>query len=462
MRLRYTSYYMKTLEDLVTFAKRRGFIFPSSEIYGGFAGVYDYGPLGVELLNNLKKSWWKEMVQMREDVFGIDTGIMTHPKVWEASGHTTGFTDPVVTCKKTGKKFRADQLLEAIGVEADDKMSLEDLKNLFAENIHKVKAGNCNSSDLTEPSLENLLVSAEVGGDTVYLRGETCQGIYINFKQVVDTMHPSLPFGIAQIGKAFRNEISPRQFLFRTREFEQMEMQYFVYEKDANTFFETFRDLRMRYLESLGIKKKHLRVVPHKHLVFYARAADDIEYEFPFGWRELEGIHNRGDYDLTQHSQHSGKKLTYFDQDQGEHITPHVIETSIGLGRLFLAVLADAYTNEAVGDDSERVVLQLKPALSPMKVAILPLVKRGELEEIAKNIYQTLSAHMPVYVDMTGSIGKRYRRADEIGTPLAVTIDEETVEKGTVTIRNRDTMKQEKIMIAEVLQYTTDFLGGTV
>ena len=447
---------MHTLETLVTFAKQRGFIFPSSEIYGGFSGVYDYGPMGVELANNLKREWWSTVVRMRPDIVGIDSGIVTHPEVWRASGHTEGFTDPVVTCSKTGKRYRADHLLEDIGVAADERMSLEAFRAIFREHKGDVRVSGCNPDDLGEPEFQNLLVTTNMGAadgvGEVYLRGETCQGIYINFKQVLDTMHLPLPFGIAQVGKAFRNEISPRQFLFRTREFEQMELQYFTRPDDTERCFAEMKELRIAGLERIGIRRENIRVTPHERLVFYAKAAEDIEYRYPFGWRELEGVHNRGDYDLTQHAKHSGQRLTYFDQETNEHIIPHVIETSIGVGRLFLAVLNEAYTTEELPDGTVRTVLRLNPSIAPMSVAVLPLMRKDGQPQRAREVYAALAPHCSVYYDETGTIGKRYRRADEIGTPFAVTIDYETMQDGSVTIRDRDSMKQERVSVDDVVQ----------
>ena len=448
---------MVSLETIMQLAKRRGFVFLSSEIYDGFAGVYDYGPLGVEMANNLKNRWWHTMVRTRPDIVGLDSGIAMNPKIWEASGHTKGFTDPVTVCKKTGKRFRADHLLEDIGVSADERMSIEEFREIFEKNKLALQAEGCNSNDLSEPEFQNLLVTSNlgvIGEDAVtYLRGETCQGIYVNFKQVLDSMHMQLPFGIAQIGKAFRNEISPRQFLFRTREFEQMEMQYFIHEQDGKKYFDEFLQLRLQALKDLGIKEKNLRTTPHERLVFYAKAAVDIEYHYPFGWKELEGIHDRGNYDLTQHSEHSGQKLTYFDQDRNEHIIPNIIETSIGVGRLFLAVLSDAYDEENLEDGSTRVVLRLQPSIAPMTAAILPLMRKDGHPEKAKKVYADLAQRYSVYYDETGAIGKRYRRADEIGTPFAITIDYDTLKDDTVTVRHRDSMKQERVPIQKLTQH---------
>ena len=455
--------FMMTLDTLVAFAKKRGFIFPSSEIYGGFAGVYDYGPLGIELVNNIKENWWNTMVRRRPDIVGLDAGIVMHPKVWDASGHTTGFSDPVTVCAKTGKRYRADHLLEEVGVSADERMSLDEFRAVFKEHKGKIKVDGCNPDDLSEPEFQNLLVTSNMGisdgGGEVYLRGETCQGIYVNFKQVLDSMHMKLPFGIAQIGKAFRNEISPRQFLFRTREFEQMEMQYFIHSGDNEKYFGEFKKIRLESLLDLGIRKENLRTTPHERLVFYARAAEDIEYHYPFGWKELEGIHDRGDYDLTQHARHSGERLVYFDQKTGEHVVPHVIETSIGVGRVFLALLNDAYSVEELPDGTERVVLRLKPSIAPMTVAILPLMRKDGHPEKAREVYAALSSRFSVYYDDTGTIGKRYRRADEIGTPFAITVDYETFDDDTVTVRHRDSMKQDRIGISELTHYITEKIG---
>ena len=453
---------MATLEEIIQLAKRRGFVFPSSEIYDGFAGVYDYGPLGVELANNLKQRWWHTMVRTRPDIFGLDSGITMHPKIWEASGHTKGFADPVTVCKKTGKRFRADHLLEEIGVSADERMSIEEFREVFAKHKTELKVAGCDPNDLSEPEFQNLLVTSNLGtfeeDEVTYLRGETCQGIYVNFKQVVDTMHPPLPFGIAQIGKAFRNEISPRQFLFRTREFEQMEMQYF-HRQDSKRYFDEFLALRLEALKAIGIQEEHLQVTPHERLVFYAKAAVDIEYQYPFGWKELEGIHDRGNYDLTQHTEHSGQKLTYFDQEKNEHIVPNIIETSIGVGRLFLAVLCDAYDKETLEDGTERVLLRLHPSLAPMTVAVLPLMRKDGHPEKAKEVYASLAEqNYSVYYDETGAIGKRYRRADEIGTPFAVTIDYDTLEDETVTVRERDSMQQNRVPIKDLQKHLQSML----
>ena len=440
---------MNTLEDLYTFAKRRGFFFPSSDIYGGFAGIYDYGPLGVEFVNNIKRLWWKEMVWECPDIVGLDSAIVMHPSVWHASGHTEGFVEPCVISSKTKKRYRIDHLLEHAGI---DPKEGDETVALFNKHKHTLLLDGERTEDLGEPFWYNVLVESNVGSTDpsapTYLRGETCQGIYVNYKQVAESMRMKIPFGIAQIGKAFRNEISPRQFLFRTREFEQMEMQYFVREPDAQKTYDTFLQKRFAWLERLGLR--HLRKTPHAHLVFYARAATDIEYEFPFGWGELEGIHNRGDYDLTQHAKHSGIRLAALNEETGAWEVPHVIETSIGVGRLALALLTEAYGTDVV-NGADRTVLKLNPALSPVRLAILPLEKKHQAK--AREIYRHLAGQGLLQCDETQSIGKRYRRQDEIGTPCCVTVDDETLSKNTVTVRDRDTLKQERVSVEEIFGY---------
>ncbi len=450
---------MIDLETITVFAARRGFVYPSSQLYGGFGGVYDYGPIGVALANNIKAHWWHAMVQQQQNIVGLDSGIFLHPKVWEASGHTGHFREAFVMNTKTGRRYRLDHLLETIDVEVSESASLDELQKTFAKHREKLEIPDGVFGDLGEPQFENLLVESNFGGTSnsspVYLRGETCQGIYINFKNVVDTMHPSLPFGIAQIGKAFRNEISPRQFLFRTREFEQMEMQFFFQEEERKQWFTHFQALRLNSLYDLGIPEESLRVKPHKQLVFYAKEAVDIEYQYPFGWQELEGIHDRGDYDLQQHMKASGEKLTYFNQEKNQHITPHIIETSIGVGRLFLAVLHSAYTTETLPDGSERVVLRLKPTIAPIQIAVLPLMKKPELQQKAQEVYELLCGLTTVMYDETQAIGKRYRRQDEIGTPYCITIDFETLDDLKVTVRDRDSMEQKRIPIASLADCVT-------
>lgn len=453
-----------SLDTIVSLAKQRGFVFPSSEIYGGFAAVYDYGPLGVELANNIKNVWWKHMVHMREDIVGLDSAIFMSPRIWEASGHVGGFSDPMIECRNCHTRHRADHLLEEIDVFADEKMSDDEINALLTEHADKLPCPKCGKKDFTEVKSFNLLVKSnlgdftESGDDPVYLRGETCQGIYVNFKNVVDSTRQRPPFGIAQIGKAFRNEITARQFIFRTREFEQMEMQYFVYPEDEMKYYEEWKERRMQYYLDLGIKKDHLRWHKHENLVFYAKEAYDIEYEFPFGWKELEGVHARGNYDLTQHSEGCGKSLEYIDQVRGERYIPHVVETSVGVGRTMLMVLADAYTEEQVGDDT-RVVMKFHPSLAPYKIAILPLSKKDELIAPAREIFQTLGQRYHCDFDITQSIGKRYRRQDEIGTPYCITFDFDSLEDHAVTVRDRDTMEQERVQISELEAYFAEKLN---
>jgi glycyl-tRNA synthetase len=453
------------MEKIVSLAKRRGFVFPSSEIYGGFAAVYDFGPLGVELENNIKKIWWKTMVHDRDDILGLDSAIFMHPKIWEASGHVGGLSDPLTECKKCHARSRVDHLLEEIGVFADEKMIESEVQDLFDQNLDKLICPKCGSKDFTPVRKFNLLVQSNLGNFTgdwtkepVYLRGETCQGIYVNFKNVMDSMHTKVPFGIAQIGKAFRNEITARQFIFRTREFEQMEMQYFVHPDDAMRHYENWKEARMQFYIDIGIKRENLQWHKHENLVFYAKEAYDIEYNFPFGFKELEGIHARGDYDLTQHALHSGQKMEYMDQERDEKYTPHVVETSAGVARTFLAVMCDAYHEEEV-DGETRVVLKLSPKLSPYKIAVLPLSKKNELIAPAKEVLAMLKRKYHVDFDETQSIGKRYRRQDEIGTPYCVTVDFDTLTDNAVTVRDRDTMKQDRVSIDDLDKYFEERLA---
>jgi len=429
-------------------------VYPSSEIYGGFAGVYDFGPYGVELKNNLKAQWWQKMVYERDDIVGLDSAIFMRPEIWEASGHTKGFSDPLMECKDCNTRSRADKLLEEVGIFADEKMSETEINSLFSENKDKIKCPKCGKKNFTEIKKFNLLVKSNLGDFTndnsepVYLRGETCQGIYVNYKNVLDSMHLKLPFGIAQIGKAFRNEISPRQFIFRGREFEQMEMQYFTNPKDEMEEYEKLREYRWKAILDLGIDEKNLKWKKHKNLVFYAKEAYDIEYNFPWGFDEIEGVHARGDYDLTQHSKGSGKQLDYLDQESGEKFIPHIIESSGGVERLFFAIMTEAYTEDELGGET-RVFLKFKPSLAPVKVAVFPLLKnKPELVSKARNVFEALKKEIkPMVFDDNGNIGKRYRRQDEIGTPFCVTIDFDTLENDTVTVRDRDTGKQERVNI---------------
>ncbi len=447
----------KSMDKIVSLAKRRGFVFQSSEIYGGINSCYDYGPLGVELKNNLRKMWWKSMVQLRNDIVGLDASIIMHPKVWEASGHVESFTDPLVECKSCHHRFRADKLVD------EDDFNIED----FPKDI---KCPDCNG-ELTEPRQFNLLMETNLGavegkGQKVYLRGETCQGIYVNFENVRETMRMKLPFGIAQTGKSFRNEITPGNFIFRMREFEQMEMQYFVHPEKAQQYLEEWKQIRLNWYLDLGMNKDNLRFHQHSEneRAHYARDAWDIEYNTPFGgWKELEGIHNRGDWDLSRHSQYSGKDLSYFDQQRNKKFIPFIVETSAGLDRSFLMFLIDAYveveggrskTTEAKKD--VEVVLKLHKDLAPIKIAVLPLSKEPELQKFALNLQNKLKFKYMTMYDETGSIGKRYRRQDEIGTPYCVTIDFDSLDDNKVTIRDRDTMEQDRIHIEEILSYFQD------
>jgi glycyl-tRNA synthetase len=449
------------MEAIVSLAKRRGFVYPGSDIYGGEAGIYDFGPNGVELLNNIKKAWWKANVHDRDDFVGIDSAIFKHPKVWEASGHVGGFSDPLAECKVCHTRIRVDKELEAIGVTADEKMSEEDLNRLFDENRSTIKCPKCGSKDFSEVKAFNLLVKSNLGDFTgederpVYLPGEACQGIYLNFKNVVDTMPVKVPFGIAQIGKAFRNEISPRNFLFRTRELEQADTQYFVKPHENKEAYERIKQSRWDWYLSIGIKEENLRWKQHENLVFYAADAWDIEYNYPsLGFDEVEGIHDRTDYDLTQHMKFSGVDLRYNDPQTQEKYIPWILETSMGMGRVFLAVLSDAYTVEEMENGETRTVLKLQPELAPIKYAVSPLLKnKPELVEKAREVYQMLKKkHGNVMWDDNGNIGKRYRRQDEIGTPHCVVIDFQTLEDDTVTVRDRDTTEQTRVTIDTIAE----------
>ncbi|MBU0636904.1 glycine--tRNA ligase [Patescibacteria group bacterium] len=459
----------KTIEKLVSLCKRRGFVFPSSDIYGGFAAVYDYGPMGVELKNNLEKAWWKSMVQKRQDVVGLDSGIFMHPMTWKASGHIDGFDDPQIDCKKCKARMGADHMLEAFGIDAD-KMTADEI-NIQIEKLSKegkdLKCINCGSKDLTKAKMFSLMVKSNLGSPTeelsdenvVYLRPETCGGIYLNYKNVLDSSRVKLPFGIAQIGKAFRNEIVARQFIFRTREFEQMELQYFLDPKDMGRKFSEWKNIRWDWYLNYGIKEENLKWYKHIKLAHYAAEAWDIEYNFEAlgGFKELEGIHQRGDWDLSQHSKFSGKKLDYRDPATNTAIIPNIMETSVGLNRMLLAFLHEAYTEEEI-DGESRIVLKLDKRLAPIKVAIFPLLKNKEkLVAKAKELHDMLSDNYMCEFDDNGNIGKRYRRQDEIGTPYCVTVDFDTIEKDdSVTIRDRDSMEQERIKIDNLKSYFFD------
>jgi len=430
------------MQKIVSFSKRRGFIFLSSEIYGGFGSCYDFGPLGVEMKNNIKKSWWDDMIKKHNDIVGLDAAILMSPKVWQASGHlTAGFADELVECKSCHHRFRKDFL----------KWN---------------KCPDCGGI-LTKPKKFNLMMKTFVGpvedkAAATYLRAETCQGIYVNFKNVLQTMRLKIPFGIAQIGKAFRNEINPKDFIYRTREFEQMEMQWFCEPKTAPKLFDYWKKERLNWYLNLGIKKENLRIreVPKKELAHYARKASDIEYKFPFGWQEVEGIHNRGDWDLSNHSKYSGEDLEYYDEETREKYFPNIIETSVGVDRSLFAFLCDAYQEVEGGRTKTtnsvkevEILLKLDKSLAPIKIAVLPLVKnKPKLVKKAEEVYQMLKPHFICQYDEVGSIGRRYRRQDEVGTIFTLTIDFETLEKDDLTIRDRDTMKQERVKIKDLVK----------
>ncbi len=427
----------KVMDKIVSLAKRRGFIFQSSEIYGGINSCYDYGPLGIELKKNVKELWWKSMVYERRDVEGVDASILMHPKVWEASGHVEGFTDPMIDCKKCKSRFREDKI-----------------------DTSKPCPVCGNRDTFTEARQFNLMFKTFMGpvedsANIVYLRPETAQGIFVNFHNVREASRQKLPFGIAQIGKAFRNEITPGNFTFRTREFEQMEMQYFVKPGEDEKWFDYWKQTRMEWYKRLGLNPEKLRFHEHgpDELAHYAKAAFDVEYEFPFGWNEIEGIHNRTDFDLSRHAQFSGKDMRYFDEAAREKYIPYVIETSIGCDRSVLTCLIDAYTEE-----EERVVLKFAPAIAPIKAAVFPLVKKDGMPEIAHKIVDDLSGDYRVFYDESGSVGRRYRRMDEAGTPFCITVDNETLENNTVTVRERDTMAQSRVAIAQLKNYLEEHL----
>ena len=451
------------MEKLVSLCKRRGFIFPSSEIYGGLNSFYDYGPLGVELKNNVKRLWWQSLVQERDDVVGLDSAILMHPKIWAASGHLQSFTDPLVDCKKCKKRFRADHLLAAKGIKPD-------LGSMKEPPLDLKECPEC-GGELTEVRQFNLMFKTFMGpveedSSVVYLRPETAKGIFVNYKNVKDTMRLKLPFGIAQIGKSFRNEITPGNFIFRTREFEQMECEYFCPPAEAEQWYQYWLKERLNwYIKALGIKKENLRLRAHdkNELAHYAQACSDVEYNFPFaGWSELEGIANRQDFDLKQHAKFSGQELDYTNES-GQKFIPYVIEPSAGADRTVLTILVDAYTEISGGRSTTtqsnkevEVIMRLDKKLAPIKIAVLPLSKKDNLTPVAKEIYQNLRPHWACDYDEVSSIGRRYRRQDEIGTPYCLTVDFDSLEDKAVTVRDRDTMKQERIKIAELVDYFLD------
>lgn len=488
-------------KKIISHAKEYGFVFQSSEIYDGLSAVYDYGQNGVELKNNIKEYWWKSMVHFHENIVGIDSAIFMHPTIWKASGHVDAFNDPMIDNKDSKKRYRADVLVEEFVAKTEEKIAkeIEKAAKRFGESFDETQYRETNprvieyqskidtakkrlyqgleqndmadikkliedleivcpvsgSRNWTEVRQFNLMFSTQMGSvsedaNTIYLRPETAQGIFVNFLNVMKTGRMKIPFGIAQIGKAFRNEIVARQFIFRMREFEQMEMQFFVKPGTELDWFEAWKKERLEWHLSLGIPDRHYRFHDHEKLAHYANAASDIEFEFPIGFKELEGIHSRTDFDLGAHQKYSGKKITYFDPELNESYVPYVVETSIGLDRTFLAMISYAYTEEKLEDGTERVVMKLPPVLAPVKAAILPLVAKDGLPEKARQIMDNLKYGFNCQYEEKDSIGKRYRRQDAIGTPYCITVDHQTLEDGTVTIRERDTMKQERIDIGTI------------
>lgn len=455
------------MDNIVNLCKRRGIVFPSSEIYGGIGSTWDYGPIGVLLKNNVKSEWWKTVVQMRDDMAGLDAAILMHPDTWKASGHVDSFNDPMVDCKKCKKRFRADHLIESMQYD-DDGIQLN--LSQLAEALRDKVCPEC-GGELTPIRQFNLMFKTHMGpvedsASVVYLRPETAQGIFVNFKNVLNSTRKKIPFGIAQIGKSFRNEITPGNFIFRTREFEQMEIEYFTRPDEADEWHEYWLQERFNWYLNLGINSDRLRLRPHgqDELAHYARACSDVEYLFPIGWSELEGIANRTDYDLKRHMEVSGKDLSYFDETTNERYVPYVIEPSGGVDRALLAFLCDAYEEISGGRGNAgaetEVVLRLHPKLAPIKAAILPLSKKNQLPDIAKNLQNELRRWFMVEYDDARSIGRRYRRQDEIGTPWCITVDFDTLEDQSVTIRDRDTMEQVRVSLDKVRNFLREKLDG--
>ncbi|HYE57459.1 MAG TPA: glycine--tRNA ligase [Rhodothermales bacterium] len=468
-----------TLDAIVSLCKRRGFLFPSSEIYGGLAATYDYGPLGVELKRSVQQRWWSAMVHRRDDVEGVDAAILMHPTVWKASGHVDAFNDPLIDDRASKMRYRADQLVEGYiaklrnkGKDAEaDRVEAAFVAALNDEDMPKalhalimaeeIRSPDSGAFDWTEVRQFNLMFSTHIGPvadseSKVYLRPETAQGIFVNFHNVRETTRQSVPFGIAQIGKAFRNEIVARQFIFRMREFEQMEMQYFVRPGTQMEAFEAWREARMAWHVENGIRPDHLRWHVHEKLAHYADAAQDIQYQFPMGWQEIEGIHSRTDFDLGRHQEYSGKSLLYFDPETQEKYLPYVVETSVGLDRTVLMLLCEAYDEDTLGGEA-RSVLRFHPMLAPIKAGLFPLVKKDGMPEVAREIEAAFRDEgLPVLYDEKGSIGKRYRRMDEAGTPFCITVDGDTLNDGTVTVRDRDTLRQERIPKEQAVRYVRD------
>ena len=469
-------------DTIVSLSKQRGFIFQSSEIYGGQAATYDYGPLGVELKRNVKALWWQEMVYGHGDIVGLDAAIMMHPKTWEASGHTEAFNDPLIDDKASNHRYRADELIEdhirdlrqdgemeqaeavyerlVAALNSDDMAG--DLYDIIQD--EEIRAPRSGAFDWTPVRQFNLMFETHVGpvaetGDRIFLRPETAQGIFVNFHNVREPARQHVPFGIAQIGKAFRNEIVARQFVFRMREFEQMEMQYFVKPGEQLDFFAEWREKRMAWHKRLGVRPSKLRFHEHEQLSHYADAAEDIQYEYPIGWKEVEGIHSRTDYDLKRHQEYSGKNMTYYDPFDQEKYIPYVVETSVGLDRTVLMLLCDAY-DEDEADGDERTVLRFHPEVAPIRAAIFPLSKKKGLPDIAHEIEDDLRPHFNVMYDERGSMGKRYRRMDEAGTPFCITVDFDTLDDQQVTVRDRDSMEQDRIAIDQLIPYINDHSTG--
>ena len=452
------------MEDLVNYCKQYGYIFQGSEIYGGLSNTWDYGSLGVELKNNVRKLWWKKFIQENPCNYGLDSAILMNPEVWVASGHVASFADPLIDCKNCKSRHRADKLIEefTMGAETGDGWPAEKLENYIKEK--HIVCPNCGSCDFTNIRQFNLLFETHQGvtednKSKVYLRGETAQGIFVNFLNVQRSMRAKVPFGIGQTGKSFRNEITPGNFTFRTREFEQMELEFFCKPGTDLEWFGYYKSFCMEFLKDLGIKKENLRFRDHEkeELSFYSKATTDIEYNYPMGWGELWGIADRTDYDLSVHMDHSHQDLRYLDPETNEKYLPYVIEPSVGLDRLVLAVLCDAYTEEVLEDET-RLVLKLSPQLAPFKVTVLPLIKKHHAER-AMEIYGDLAKDFMCTYDESGSIGKRYRRSDAVGTPFCVTVDDETINNGTVTIRDRDTMEQTTIPLKDLKKYITERIG---
>ena len=461
------------LKDIISLCKRRGFIFPGSEIYDGLANTWDYGPYGVELKRNIKNLWWKKFVTSRHDVLGLDSSILLNPRVWKASGHVGNFSDPLVDCLACHERFRADQLLEEkLGEGCCAGKNFDEVHQMMVDN--KIECPTCGKTEWTKPRAFNLMFQTEIGviegeGNKVYLRPETAQGIFVDFRNIVDNVRPRIPFGVGQIGKSFRNEITPGNFIFRTREFEQMELEYFCEPGTELEWYDFWRKYCFEWLvNDLGVKREKLRLREHakEELSHYSNGTTDVEYEFPFGWGELWGIASRTNYDLTQHQNESKVKQEYIDPVQNKRYIPYVVEPSLGVERLLLVLLCDAYDVEKLEND-ERTVLHFDPKIAPVKVAVLPLVKKGQVKAKAEELYQKLLNRWNVEYDETQSIGKRYRRQDELGTPFCVTVDFDTVGEGEsdpaklgyVTVRERDSMKQELVKIDELEAYLSAKLG---